>query len=126
MKKQQRLNYSLAAEMTTMIRDLEPAGVTISVGGEIGEVGGKNSTVEELHAFMEGYLETLRKSGTALKGISKISVQTGTTHGGIPLADGSVAKVKLDFDTLEKLSAGGAGRIRHGRRGPARRLHAAR
>ena len=119
-KKQQRLNYSLAAEMTTMIRDLEPAGVTISVGGEIGEVGGKNSTVEELHAFMEGYLETLRKSGPELKGISKISVQTGTTHGGVPLADGSVAKVKLDFDTLQRLSQaarveyGMAGAVQHG------------
>lgn len=119
-KKQQRLNYSLAAEMTTMIRDLEPAGVTISVGGEIGEVGGKNSTVEELHAFMEGYLETLGKSGTALTGISKISVQTGTTHGGVPLADGSVAKVKLDFDTLQRLSQaaraeyGMAGAVQHG------------
>jgi fructose/tagatose bisphosphate aldolase len=119
-KKQQRLNYSLAAEMTTMIRDLEPAGVTVSVGGEIGEVGGKNSTVEELRAFMEGYLETLRKNGTALKGISKISVQTGTTHGGIPLADGSVAKVKLDFDTLQRLSQeardayGMAGAVQHG------------
>jgi len=119
-KKQQRLNYSLAAEMTTMIRDLEPAGVTVSVGGEIGEVGGKNSTVEELHAFMEGYLETLRNSGTALTGISKISVQTGTTHGGVPLADGSVAKVKLDFDTLQRLSQtarvdyGLAGAVQHG------------
>jgi fructose/tagatose bisphosphate aldolase len=118
--KQQKLNYSLAADMTTMIRDLEPAGVTISVGGEIGEVGGKNSTVEELHAFMEGYLETLRKSGIALKGISKISVQTGTTHGGIPMADGSVAKVKLDFDTLQRLSQaaraeyGMAGAVQHG------------
>ena len=119
-RKQQRLNYSLAAEMTTLIRDLEPAGVTISVGGEIGEVGGKNSTVEELQAFMEGYLETLRKNGPNLKGISKISVQTGTTHGGIPMADGSVAKVKLDFDTLEKLSRvarteyGMAGAVQHG------------
>ncbi|MBU1149786.1 MAG: class II fructose-bisphosphate aldolase, partial [Proteobacteria bacterium] len=61
-KQQQRINYSLAAELTTMIRDLEPAGINISVGGEIGEVGGKNSTVEELHAFMGGYLETLKKS----------------------------------------------------------------
>ena len=119
-KKQQALNYGLAAEMTTMIRDLEPAGVTVSVGGEIGEVGGKNSTVEELHAFMEGYLETLRKNGASLKGISKISVQTGTTHGGIPMADGSVAKVKLDFDTLQKISAvarteyGMAGAVQHG------------
>jgi len=119
-KKQQRLNFGLAAELTTLIRDLEPAGITVSVGGEIGEVGGKNSTVEELQAFMEGYLETLRKSEPALKGISKISVQTGTTHGGIPLADGSVAKVKLDFDTLEKLSRaaraeyGMAGAVQHG------------
>ena len=103
-KDQQKTNFHLAAELTTMIRDLEPEGITISVGGEIGEVGGKNSTVEELQAFMEGYLEELKKRGDAFKGISKISVQTGTTHGGVPLADGTVAKVKIDFDVLEKLS----------------------
>ena len=119
-KEQQKTNYSLAAELTTMIRDLEPEGITISVGGEIGEVGGKNSTVEELQAFMEGYLEELKKQGESLKGISKISVQTGTTHGGVPLADGSVAKVKIDFAVLEKLSAlarsqyGLAGAVQHG------------
>jgi len=119
-KEQQRTNYSLAAELTTMIRDLEPEGVTVSVGGEIGEVGGKNSTVEELQAYMEGYLEELKKRGESLKGISKISVQTGTTHGGVPLADGSVAKVKIDFAVLEKLSAlarsqyGLAGAVQHG------------
>jgi fructose/tagatose bisphosphate aldolase len=117
---QQKINYSLAAELTTMIRDLEPAGITISVGGEIGEVGGKNSTVEELSAFMEGYREELAKNGMEMKGISKISVQTGTTHGGIPLSDGSVASVKLDFETLERLSAaaradyGLAGAVQHG------------
>ena len=119
-RQQQKMNYTLAAELTTMIRDLEPAGVTISVGGEIGEVGGKNSTVEELRAFMNGYLEELGKNGEALKGISKISVQTGTTHGGVPLPDGSIAKVKIDFATLEKLSEvarteyGLAGAVQHG------------
>ena len=123
--RQQRLNYTLAAELTTMIRDLEPAGITISVGGEIGEVGGKNSTVEELRAFMDGYREVLEKSGTGLKGISKISVQTGTTHGGVPLADGSVARVKLDFETLAEALRGGPGRIRPRRGGAARRLDAA-
>lgn len=118
--KQQQLNYGLAAEFTTMIRDLEPAGVTISVGGEIGEVGGKNSTLEELRAYMDGYRDALEKSGAGLKGISKISVQTGTTHGGIPLADGSVARVKLDFAVLEELSRaarteyGLAGAVQHG------------
>ena len=119
-KEQQRINYSLAAELTTMIRDLEPEGVTISVGGEIGEVGGKNSTVEELQVYMDGYLEELKKLGESLKGISKISVQTGTTHGGVPLADGSVAIVKIDFAVLEELSAearskyGLAGAVQHG------------
>lgn len=119
-KEQQKTNYTLAAELTTMIRDLEPEGITISVGGEIGEVGGKNSTVEEMQAFIEGYLETLGAGGEALKGISKISVQTGTTHGGVPLADGTIAKVKLDFDTLEKLSEvarrqyGMSGAVQHG------------
>jgi len=111
-KEQQELNYTLAAELTTMIRDLEPAGVTISVGGEIGEVGGKNSTVEELAAFMEGYREELRKIDEDMKGISKISVQTGTSHGGVPMPDGTVAEVKLDFDTLAKLSE--AARITYG------------
>jgi fructose/tagatose bisphosphate aldolase len=119
-KEQQRLNYTLAAELTTMIRDLEPEGITVSVGGEIGEVGGKNSTVEELQAFMDGYREELEKGGEDLKGISKISVQTGTTHGGVPLPDGTIAKVKIDFDTLEKLSEtarveyGLSGAVQHG------------
>ncbi|MBN1664758.1 MAG: class II fructose-bisphosphate aldolase [Deltaproteobacteria bacterium] len=119
-KEQQFLNYSLAAEMTAMIRDLEPEGVTVSVGGEIGEVGGKNSTPEELQAYMEGYLEELGKAGKNLKGISKISIQTGTTHGGVPMPDGTIAKVKLDFATLEKLSEearvkyGLAGAVQHG------------
>lgn len=119
-KEQQKTNYTLAAELTTMIRDLELEGNTISVGGEIGEVGGKNSTVEELQAFMEGYMEELKKRGESFKGISKISVQTGTTHGGVPLADGSVAKVKIDFAVLEKLSElarsqyGLAGAVQHG------------
>ncbi len=99
---QQRDNFQTCAELTKFIRNLQPKGITISVGGEIGEVGGKNSTVEELKAFMEGYLSSLPQ-GT--EGISKISVQTGTSHGGVVLADGSMAQVKVDLDTLKKLSA---------------------
>lgn len=119
-QEQQKTNFTLAAELTTMIRDLEPEGISISVGGEIGEVGGKNSTVEELQAFMDGYLESLRKDNESSRPISKISVQTGTAHGGVPLADGSIAEVKIDFDVLEKLSEvarkqyGLAGAVQHG------------
>jgi fructose/tagatose bisphosphate aldolase len=119
-KDQQRTNFTLAAQLTALIRGLEPKGITVSVGGEIGEVGGKNSTVDELQVFMDGYREELKKRGEAFKGISKISVQTGTTHGGVPLADGSVAKVKIDFDVLAKLSEtsrtqyGLSGAVQHG------------
>jgi len=100
-KKQQRLNYEVCAKLTQFIRQIQPKGIEISVGGEIGEVGSKNSTPEDLRAFMQGYRESLRKGRT---GISKISVQTGTSHGGVVLPDGSIAQVKLDFDTLKTLS----------------------
>ncbi|HEY8256559.1 MAG TPA: class II fructose-bisphosphate aldolase [Gemmatimonadales bacterium] len=116
---QQRVNFERAAEITTFIRGLEPDGVVVSVGAEIGEVGMKNSTVEELHAFMQGYNRTLKATGGA-EGISKISVQTGTSHGGVVLADGSIADVKLDLQALAALSQvareqyGLAGAVQHG------------
>jgi len=116
-KRQQELNYRVCAELTEFIRRIQPDGIEISVGGEIGEVGGKNSTPEELRAFMEGFREALPGGMT---GISKISVQTGTTHGGVVLPDGSIARVKVDFETLRTLSKiareefGLAGCVQHG------------
>ena len=53
-------------------------------------------------------------------GISKISIQTGTSHGGVVLLDGTIAKVSVDFDTLLKLSRiarkqyGMGGAVQHG------------
>ncbi len=116
---QQRVNYDRAAELTKFIRDREPEGVTVSVGAEIGEVGGKNSDVHELKAFMDGYVRALARLGP-YAGISKISVQTGTSHGGVVLPDGSIAKVALDLDALKALSAdarsqyGLGGAVQHG------------
>ncbi len=114
---QQRINFELCARYTELIRSLEPEGVTISVGGEIGEVGGKNSTVEELRAFMDGYSGALPPG---MAGLSKMSIQTGTAHGGVVLPDGTLAQVKIDFDTLARLSHvareeyGMAGAVQHG------------
>src|SRR3954451_9659761 len=79
---QQELNVTLAADFAAFIRSVEPAGVTVSVGGEIGEVGGKNSDVHELRAYMEGFNRKLAERGGSMVGLSKISVQTGTAHGG--------------------------------------------
>lgn len=112
---QQRLNYEMCAYFTKFIRKNEPKGVSISIGGEIGEVGGKNSTKEELIAFMDGYLREL-----PAEYLSKISVQTGTSHGGVVLPDGSIAQVAIDFETLRELSKvsreryGMAGAVQHG------------
>ena len=116
-KKQQYYNFDTCAKLAQFIRRIEPRGITVSVGGEIGEVGHKNSTPEELRVFMDGFKERLRKG---LVGISKISVQTGTSHGGVVLPDGTIAQVALDFDTLKALSEiarkefGLAGAVQHG------------
>ena len=116
---QQRENHVRAAELTALIRTLETDDVTISVGGEIGEVGTQNSTVEELRAYLDGYRHELEARAPRAKGISKVSVQTGTSHGGIPLPDGGVAEVKLDFEVLRELGVvareyGLAGAVQHG------------
>ncbi len=114
---QQRLNYEVGIDILREVRSVEPRGVTISVGGEIGEVGTENSTVEELRAYMDGFLAALPNG---MEGLSKISVQSGTSHGGVVLADGSIADVALDLDTLETLSRvareeyGLAGAVQHG------------
>lgn len=99
-KEQQRPNFEKAAELGAYIREIQPKGINISIGGEIGEIGGKNSNPDELRAYLGGFNEMFR----AGKGLSKLSVQTGTTHGGVVLPDGTLAKVKIDFDTLHVLS----------------------
>jgi len=96
---QQKLNYELTAEFTRFIREKQPAGVTISVGGEIGEVGERNSSEEDLEAFMNGFN---RLKGD-VPGVSKLSIQTGTHHGGVVLPDGTLAQVAIDFDVLRRL-----------------------
>jgi fructose/tagatose bisphosphate aldolase len=116
---QQRENYVRAAELTAVIRDLETDGVTVSVGGEIGEVGKENSSVGELRAYLDGYNRELAARRPGSTGISKVSVQTGTSHGGVPLPGGGVAEVDLDFNVLKELGEvarryGLAGAVQHG------------
>jgi fructose-bisphosphate aldolase class II len=115
---EQQVNVANTVELTALIRTIEPDGVTVSIGGEIGEVGKANSTEGELRAYLDGYFGSLH--GTGLPGISKVSIQTGTSHGGVVLPDGSVAQVKIDFDTMQRLSTvarddyGLAGCVQHG------------
>ena len=115
---QQKENYSRAAELAALIREHEE--LTISIGGEIGEVGKSNSTPDELRAYLDGFnREFAARAGQDAIGLSKVSVQTGTSHGGVPTADGKVAEVKLDFEVLRELGIvareyGLAGAVQHG------------
>ncbi|MBK8616074.1 MAG: class II fructose-bisphosphate aldolase [Anaerolineales bacterium] len=117
---QQALNCKLSSELSAFIRENEPAGVTISIGGEIGEVGTVNSTEPELRAYMDGYNAEMKKLAPGKPGLSKISVLTGTSHGGTVLADGSLAEVTIAFDVLRDLSRvarseyGMGGTVQHG------------
>src|SRR4029453_11557690 len=61
----------------------------------------------------------LDRRAPGAKGISKVSVQTGTSHGGVPLPDGGVAEGKLDFEVLRELGVLAreyalAGAVQHG------------
>ena len=121
LEEQQEVNITLAVDFAEFIRGVEPTGVTVSVGGEIGEVGGKNSDVHELHCYMRGFNHKLKQRHAHMVGLSKISVQTGTAHGGFVNADGTLRKdVAIDLVTLKELSRlarqdyGLGGAVQHG------------
>jgi fructose/tagatose bisphosphate aldolase len=117
---QQKVNYTRAAELSALIREHQDEGLVVSIGGEIGEVGKQNSTPDELRAYLDGYRRELtERAGPDAVGLAKVSVQTGTSHGGVPLPGGGVAEVKLDFETLKVLGEvarehGLAGAVQHG------------
>ena len=114
---QQDVNANLCADFTKYIRAQQPKAMPISVGGEIGEVGKENSTPEEFRAYMNVYKNAL---GPNLDGIEKVSVQTGSSHGGVVAADGSVERVAIDFNVIKTISKvareeyGLAGAVQHG------------
>ena len=114
---QQAENARWCAHLTKFIRTRQPKAMPISIGGEIGEVGKANSTPEEFRAYMNGYVSRL---GEGIKGIAKVSVQTGSSHGGNVGADGSVQRVAIDFDVIRAISRtareeyGLAGAVQHG------------
>jgi fructose/tagatose bisphosphate aldolase len=112
-------NAAITATLCAEVRRLQGAGTPISVGGEIGEVGKANSTERDLTAFMDGVQAALADMGD-LHGLSKVPVQTGTSHGGVPLPDGRIAQVAVDFGVHERLSRLGreeyglGGTVQHG------------
>src|SRR5688572_4182479 len=113
---QQQTNYTYTAHFTKHIRARQPRGIDVSIGGEIGEVGKYNTQPDEVRAYIDGVRRLLGGD----PGMVKISVQTGTSHGGVPMADGTIAEAKIDFDVLRETTRicreeyGIAGSVQHG------------
>ena len=115
---QQLENAKFVAHCATCIRELQPAGITISLGGEIGEIGSQhNSTIQDVQAFMDQFLNLF---GQDYPGLSKLAVQTGTSHGGIVDEHGQIVKAQVAFENIKQMSEfsrdkyGMAGVVQHG------------
>ena len=98
---QQESNIKYSLEFAKHFRNNELSGITVSLGGELGHIGGKNSTGEEFKTYIKEFNKNLP---SGLVGMSKISVQTGTSHGGVVLKDGTLADIDVDFNVLREIS----------------------
>jgi len=122
-EEQQAENARLTAEKIADVRALEKElGIpwTVLLGGETGEVGKMNTRKEDLEAYAEGIIANMKRLGIdPALGIRKIAVNDGTSHGGTPLPDGSVADVSIAFGILRMATDfgknyGWAGSVQHG------------
>ena len=99
---QQRLNYEVGIDILKTVRQLAAAG-----RHDLRRRRDRRGRHGEQHRRgaprVHGRLQS-QALPAGMAGLSKISVQSGTSHGGVVLADGSIADVKLDLDTLERLS----------------------
>ncbi len=91
-------NAAATAELVTFVHALGPDAV---VGGEVDEIGGANTTVEELRAFLDGVKAHM---GARPGRLGKVSVQTGTRHGGVVMADGRIGVMDVDFAAAADLA----------------------
>lgn len=96
---QQKENAYVTAVMTKFIRENQPDDIDIAIGGEIGHIGDKNSTIDDFTTFMNQYLYRIPRNS----GINKVSVQTGTSHGGNIDSSGHPKKMNVDFSVLETI-----------------------
>ena len=94
-------NAEVTAKIITALRQKQPSDIHLTLGGEVGEIGGRNTTVEDLVAF---HTELDKFLPNGVSGLDKISAQTGTTHSGIVLPDGTTGKMNVDFGLINELA----------------------
>ncbi len=123
-KDQQAENAQLTAGKIKEVRELEGnLGLEWNtlLGGETGEVGKQDTSMEDLRAYAEGIQENLQSLGVdPALGIRKIAVANGSAHGGIIGPDGKpLDDVKINFNVLRMATEfgrkfGWAGSVQHG------------
>lgn len=109
-------NAQITGDLIDTLRCAQPRNIHLALGAEVGEIGGKNTTREDLVAF---HSELQKHTPSNTSSLDKISAQTGTTHSGIVLPDGSTGKMQVDFNLISNLSAqarefGWSGLVQHG------------
>lgn len=97
----QRPNAVATARVIAFLRAAAAADADLLIGAEVGEIGSSNTTPEDLRAFMVEFAAVLLPGVT---GIGKISVQTGTAHGGVVGADGRQGAMPLDLALVARLA----------------------
>ena len=114
---QQRANYEYTAHLTKYIRERQPEGIHVSVGGEIGEVGKYNTQPLEVRAYMEGLRKGIldgeaghREDLGADRHVARRRAAAGR----------SIAQAKIDFEVLREVTRicrseyGVGGSVQHG------------
>jgi len=101
-RENQAENARLTAELFHFIRQYERENdlpCVISVGGEVGEVGGENTKYPQVNAYLDMVREHMQELGSGdAKGLSKVSINVGSAHGGVLGPDGQpLDVVPLDF-----------------------------
>jgi hypothetical protein len=120
---QQELNFRLSAELTAYIRHYQPRASPSPWAARSARWGRRTRPPRSCARTWTA--STASCTGSArvrhpVDGLAKISVQSGTTHGGTVLPDGTIADVAIDFETLRTLSQisrdeyGLSGAVQHG------------
>lgn len=119
-RENQAENARLTAEIFHFIRQYEKEhslSTIVSIGGEVGEVGGENTKYPQVNAFLDMVKEYAEKLGSDNeKGLSKISINVGSSHGGLRGSDGKpLDTVPLDFTAHHDLYMLGKGPMNPGK-----------
>ncbi len=116
-KENQAMNAKLTAEFLFYMRSLEKEvnlPCVLSIGGEVGEVGSLNTKFPEVNAYLSLLYEEIfqriknepksKLTVAGFKGLSKVSINVGSAHGGQLGQDGKpLDDVPLDFQAHHDL-----------------------